>query len=512
MAHTDSSDSQDFREEENLRNAGIAGMAADTVAQYGSAIKEHFVAYSGQDYEAGQRLKRGLKDIAQSKVNPQYQKQNLRQQSGFSAEIKETARYNAKKILEGSGERKIRTDDLGRVNDPLYDHLTLDQNGNIISGTGSQMKFVGSNPKEAFQKLISQKYEKYRQADAKIEVPADYYEGIQQEAVAEIEKIKNQLARAKTPEQAAKLQKKLEDCQTIQKNLQKSEVSNQDAMFARLHPGLSTAQDVVKLSAQAGAKSAACSAAFAGSISIISNLVAVSKGDKSPEVALGDVAKDTGSAAVVGGTTGFVGSAIQGAMRNAASDTVRTLSKTNLAATIVTATMGASKSLSRYIQGDIDGVQCFEELGEQGYGMISSAMFAVVGQAVIPIPAVGAIIGSMVGYSLASASYGLLLESQKEAKLAHEKRLYIEAECAELSSMIRTYREDLERLISAYLDEKRQTFQIAFDSIKTSLAIGDVDGYIVGVNSISETLGREPQFHSQKEFDQLMASDTTFQL
>lgn len=207
-------------------------------------------------------------------------------------------------------------------------------------------------------------------------------------------------------------------------------------MFARLHPGLSTAQDVVKLSAQAGAKSAACSAAFAGSISIISNLVAVSKGDKSPEVALGDVAKDTGSAAVVGGTTGFVGSAIQGAMRNAASDTVRTLSKTNLAATIVTATMGASKSLSRYIQGDIDGVQCFEELGEQGYGMISSAMFAVVGQAVIPIPAVGAIIGSMVGYSLASASYGLLLESQKEAKLIITK-MYIKYDLIDSKTVVK---------------------------------------------------------------------------
>ena len=144
-------------QQEDLRNAGIAGAASSTVGQYGSAIKQHFVAFSGHDYETGQTLTKGLKDIASSKVNPQYQKQNLRQQSGFSAEVKESARYNAQKILEGSAERKVRTDDLGRVNDPLCDHVTLDSNGNIVSGSGAQMKFVGSTPKEAIEKLTSTK-------------------------------------------------------------------------------------------------------------------------------------------------------------------------------------------------------------------------------------------------------------------------------------------------------------------------------------------------------------------
>ena len=497
---------------EDLRNAGITGAASGTVDQYGSAIKEHFVAFSGHDYETGQPLTKGLKDIAGSKVNPQYQKQNLRQQSGFSAEVKESARYNAKKILEGSAERKVRTDDIGRVNDPLCDHVTLDQNGNIVSGSGAQMKFVGNTPKEAFKKLTSTKYEKYRQAGVKLEVPSDYYEGIQKEAAAEIEKLQGQLARAKTPEQTARLQKKIDDCKVIQNNLQKSEVSSEDAMFARLHPGLSTAQDVIKLSAKAGAQAAAVSAAFAGSISIISNLVAVTKGEKPPKGALVDVAKNTGSAAAIGALTGFAGSALKGAMQNAASESIRTLSRTNLAATAVTATLSASKSLSRYVQGEISGVQCFEELGEEGCGMVSSAMFAVIGQAAIPIPIVGAAIGSMIGYSLASASYSLLLQSQKEAQLAHEERLRIEEECSALIQMIRSYRAELEQLISNYLTSNMQSFQEAFDGIKASLAVGDVDGYIAGTNSIAKALGYEVQFSSQDEFDQLMASDTAFRL
>ena len=57
-----------------------------------------------------------------------------------------------------------------------------------------------------------------------------------------------------------------------------------------------------------------------------------------------------------------------------------------------------------------------------------------------------------------------------------------------------------------------QSFQEAFDGIKASLAVGDVDGYIAGTNSIAKALGYEVQFSSQDEFDQLMASDTAFRL
>ena len=100
---------------EDLRNTGLTGAASGTVDQYGSAIKEHFVAFSGHDYETGQPLTKGVKDIAGHKVNPQCQKQNLRPQSGLSGVVQERARYNANKILEGSARRKDRTAERGRV-------------------------------------------------------------------------------------------------------------------------------------------------------------------------------------------------------------------------------------------------------------------------------------------------------------------------------------------------------------------------------------------------------------
>ena len=35
---------KDSQQNDELRNAGIAGLSAETVNRYGSAIKEHFVA------------------------------------------------------------------------------------------------------------------------------------------------------------------------------------------------------------------------------------------------------------------------------------------------------------------------------------------------------------------------------------------------------------------------------------------------------------------------------------
>ena len=166
----------------SIEYSAQSGAAYEVVTRYGSASKEHIVAYSGHDNELGKTLKRGLKKTAESKVNKEYEKQNLKQQAGFAAEDKYTARQNAEKIISGSKERYSRTDDLGRVNDPLFDHVLLDNNGIEIPGTGEQMKFVGSDPKECLARLESKKFKKYLDADATITVPSDYYDGIIQEA------------------------------------------------------------------------------------------------------------------------------------------------------------------------------------------------------------------------------------------------------------------------------------------------------------------------------------------
>jgi hypothetical protein len=255
----------------------------------------------------------------------------------------------------------------------------------------------------------------------------------------------------------------LDKYKTIDKNLRKSKVSNKEAIEARLSAEVSTVKDIAKVSHRAGVEAVGTGAALAGGMSLARNVVAVARGEVEPEEAALEVVKDTGTGAVVSCTTAFMGSVIKGSMQNAgkAGSVVNSLSKTNLPVQIVSATIEAGKTLEKYFKGDIDGVECLTELGEKGTGMVSSAMFAVIGQLVIPIPVVGGMIGGMLGYVLSSACYRCLVSALQGAKIAREERLRIEAECAEAVKMIREYRREMETAISRYLLEYMSTFQEA---------------------------------------------------
>ena len=76
------------KNEENLKKASVEGAAAEIVQRYGSANKEHLVAYSGIDNEINKKLKKSLDSISKEKINPDYEFQNTQQQAGFAAEVK----------------------------------------------------------------------------------------------------------------------------------------------------------------------------------------------------------------------------------------------------------------------------------------------------------------------------------------------------------------------------------------------------------------------------------------
>ena len=495
--------------------AAQAGAAHEVVDRYGNAEKQHFVAYSGLDNETGKELKRGLKKNAQSKINPDYKDQNIKQQAGFAAEGKYTARQNAEKIINKEDTRYIRTDDLGRVNDDLFDHFQLDGNGNIIIGSGEQMKFVGSNPRACLNKLASEKFQKYLDADAKITVPSDYYSGILQEADKEIVSLKRQIERAKSSGNAEleeSLNNRLKKIEKIKSSVKDSGVSNAEAIEARVNPKLSTAKDVLKLSHRAGLEQAKWGAGISGGISLIRNIVAVAKGEEEPKDAAVAVVKDTGTGAAVSYATAFAGATIKGAMQNGGNAFFRTLSKTNAPAAIVTATVDIGRSMSKLIKGQIDAVECLEEIGEKGVGHISAAMFATVGQLAIPIPVVGSMVGSMIGYALSSASYKAALQSLKDAKIAKEERVRIESECNECIQMIVQYRIEAEAIINKYLAEHRVAFSCALAGMDESFALGDIDEFIRNAGMIQTQLGYQSRFKNMDEFNTLMQSDEPFKL
>ena len=199
-------------------------------------------------------------------------------------------------------------------------------------------------------------------------------------------------------------------------------------------------------------------------------------------------------------------------MQNSSSAYVRALSKTNLAGTIVSATLSASKILKSYFIGEIDGTQCLENLGEQGTGMIASSVFAAIGHIALPKLVIGGLIGGMVGYALASASYSILVSSLKEAKMARQERIAIEKACEEHIQMIREYRTQVKELIDNYLTEEMQSFEDSFSRIKDALVIGDVDLMIEGANDITQALGGNKPFETMDDFNTKMLTGETFKI
>ncbi|WP_159070911.1 hypothetical protein [Campylobacter concisus] len=73
-------------------NAGIATGLTEISGRYGEAAKEFLVAFDGVDNATGKTLHRSLKDIANYKINPEFEEQNLKQQAGYSAEISSVAK------------------------------------------------------------------------------------------------------------------------------------------------------------------------------------------------------------------------------------------------------------------------------------------------------------------------------------------------------------------------------------------------------------------------------------
>lgn len=493
---------------DDISSVAIEGAATETVQLFGSAAKEHVVSYSGIDNENGAELAKGLKQIAESNVNPNYETQNIKQQAGFAAEVKYTARQNAEKKVNGESTRYIRTDDIGSPNDPYYDHILIDSEGATIQGTGEQMKFVGNSPKACLTKLKSAKFQKYLDKNAKITVPSDYYEGILEEADIEIEKLERQLKRAESvgnKELAAEKQAKIDKLIKIKASLRNSGISNKEALFARTHPKLSTAIDIGKLAHRAGVEQAKYGAAIAGSLSLISNTVAVIKGQKQVGEAAEEVALTTGKGAALSYATAFSGSIVKSFMQNSGSQMVRSLSKTNIASTMVTTTLETGKTIHKYVRGNINGLECLEELGRKGVNQISAAMFATAGQALIPIPVVGAMVGSMVGYTFSNACYKELTDALREEKLAKEERIRIEVECAEAIRMIRQYRIEMNEHVDKYLTEHIHVFNNAFEQMNEAIGkdgfIDDIEGFIDANIQVRQVLGYQPVITSLCDLD-----------
>ncbi|MDU9791664.1 hypothetical protein RGC44_04645 [Helicobacter pylori] len=485
---------------------------AEENALYASANREHFSVLDR------------LEEISKRKINPNYIKQNINQQAGYSAEIKEQAHVNAHNILAGKRERIVQYDDLSSgkkaqvknlypnyatpsKNHEIVDYISVDEKGNVIPGTAVQSKFVGKNGEECFKKLLSKDYEKYFENGAKMKIARNHYGDFQRAVNTRIKSLESYIAKQKglgNFQKVTSLEEKLQKCKTIKAHTRPASVTKAEAIEARLNPNLSTAKDVTRVSHQAGMNAARTGALIGGGVSLITNVYECVANGKDPIKAI----KHTAIATLKGGAlsygSAFASSSLGGLMQSSANKVIQSLGKGSLPAMFVGACVANVTILGRYFSGKIDKTEFLKQLMKANTTLVSSGAMAVAGQTLIPIPVVGVLVGGFVGAILSGTFFNAFLKAREEAKLARQRRIEIEKECRESIRQLEIYQNQFKEVFKRYFHETTKFFNQSFDELERALYAGDADLAIGVNNKIQEKLGQKPLFNNTQEFWELM--------
>ncbi len=504
----------------NITDATILGSTGEESALHASANREHFSAFDR------------LEEISKRKINPNYINQNINQQAGYSAEIKEQAHVNAHNILAGKRERIVQYDNLSSgqkaqvkklfpnyatpsKNHEFVDYVSVDEKGNVIPGTLTQSKFVGRNGEECFEKFLSKDYEKYFENGAKMNVLKDYYRDIQKATDAEIKKLESQIAKQKglgNFQKAAHLEEKRQKCKTIKSHTRPASITKREAVEARLNPKLSTAKDVASVSHQAGMNAAQTGALIGGGVSLIKNVYECIANGKDPMKALKHTAIATLKGGALSYVSAFASASSGGLMQSSANKIIQSLGKGSVPAMIVGACVANATILGRYFSGKIDKTELLKQLGKANTTLISSGAMAVAGQVLIPIPVVGALVGGFVGAMLSETFFNAFLKAREEAKLARQRRIEIERECREIIKLLEIYQNQFKEVFERYFHETTKFFNQSFDELERALYVGDADLAIGVNNKIQERLGQKALFNNKQECWELITSNKEIEI
>lgn len=522
---------EDDEEVKKKINSTIVGMAQSELVQtHGEAASQILQAFNGVRYDSAGNdlghLGRSLKDISKYKVNPEYRNQNIKQQSGFSAELIKEARDNKEAIFNNKDIRTRTTDGIGQTNNQKYDHVKVDSSGNIIENSGSQMKFYGVDKNGRYKvidKIVTD--ESWDRYDGQIDIPSEQYSGALEYADSKAKSLKKQANVLREKGQIAKAEKLEEQAKKYdeaKKRIRKSNVSSDEAIEARCNPKKFVAEEIIKDSHNAGLEAAKGALILSGSISVAQNIYAIISEDKPMDEAIKDITKTTVASGAMAYGVGVSGTAIKSIMHSSSKEIVRRIGNTNIPTMIATGTVAIVKSITRYGKGEIDEVQLLEELGEKGTGMIAagfaSATGATVGAAigsVIPVvgtaigATVGGFLGSIIGYSSSEILYKGCLESLKGAKISAERRKIIEELSRQSIKEHEEYREKLLIFAKDKYNKREQQLSFIFNNIEESILSNNINKFIKSINEIGDEFGVKLKFDNFEEIDDFMSDETT---
>ncbi len=503
--------SKEEKEKEKSFNSEINLAIGAQLERFGEANAEHFKTHSG------------LSKISNYKIS---RENDYKSQAGKSAEIKTTARTNAQNIIDGNKTRISRTDDIGKVNHPEFDHVEvdakgnpiLDASGNFVGGSQQKMHFGDVKKYDEYSNTTGKNlYEKYK--NGPIDVPSDKLDDIKKYYDKEIKRLKRQEAELKTQgkiEEANKKKEAIARKEDVRKRFRDSRVSTQDAMEARKNHNISIAKDIGKIAHQSGVESAKIGGSIGGVVSSAKNIYAYSQGNKTGTEALTDTAVDTAKATALAYASGATSSAIGGILKVSSNQIAQNMSKGNTPALILQTGVILSIQTKKLLSGEINTEEFVKNIGQEGatlaVSLTGANLGAIAGTAIMPGVGtiVGGVVGGMVASIMSSALYSELQKSIQDTKISNQQREAIKNYCKKLIADEREYREYAMSIYDEFFDKKELEIRNGFEAV--SLAIQNGENMNSGLAVIGNAFNIELEFRSTEEFRQHVKSGKTLSL
>lgn len=487
-------------------------ITATTLAteRFGEAVSAHFSSYEE------------LKKVSNYKVNPQYERQNLQQQSGFSSEIKEVSRRNAESSIRGETGRIARTDNVGQVNHQTYDFVAVDSKTGLPLTDGAGKFIRGEQMKvhqdvEKYRYLYKNAHCKYASAD--LVLPVDQFDSIMSDWASQEESLLTQVKHLQAEgkaELAAVKKQELEQLRDTRSRTKKSHVSTEDAMDARTRPGMSVLKDTLGVVHRAGLDAAKNAAAIGLVTSGASHLTRVYQGKASAADAAVGAAGDVGRAAGLAYASSAASASLSGALRSANKQVLQNLGKGGTPAMIVQAASLLGKGTIDLVSGKITAEEFANQLTRESAllatSLTGSNLGAIIGTVVLPGAGtiVGGFVGGMVASIMSNALYGALQASMDELKYSRDALERTRAICAYLRAEHQVYRAEMHTAFDIFFAEMREQMKVSFDTIEDSLAKGEsIHSGLVGV---AQAFGIELAFDSSAAFSEHLRSGSTLKL
>jgi len=251
-----------------------------------------------------------------------------------------------------------------------------------------------------------------------------------------------------------------------------------------------------------GAEAAAAGAVFGGAISIVKNTFAVSKGEITGQEAATNVLKETVKAGGRSGCTGIVGVGIRTGAKKAG---LNAFTKSNVATAVAAGVIETGVTVLRYAKGEISGEEAIEKIGQNGISTASSIYTGAAAGAIFG--PVGALVGSVAGYLIASNVYQSCLSIMQSAYLAEQEVERVVALSRVACEEMRNQREDFERAVQYKLNQKKEEFEQIFGRIDKGIINNDDLNIINALADFALLFNQKLRLQNYKEFDTYMKSD-----